>query len=187
MRNLKLFRLCQGCWKRTACQRGFSIVEMLVVGLILAFLVGATMEFYLNQHNQWLTQTQIADLQQNARNTMDALTGAIRSAGYGVFGAPAFTISPTQDTLAVFVNNSGAINTVRFFVNRSLSGNPRLLRRIDNQEPQVFAEHIDTVRFVPTGSTGVTVTLVARERMLKGSQYDNYTRRLVSTIRLKNR
>ncbi|MFQ6002509.1 MAG: PilW family protein [Candidatus Zixiibacteriota bacterium] len=65
-------------------EKGITLMELLIA-LLLTFIVGsAALEFYVSQHNQWLVQEQISDMQQNARATMNELATNIRMAGYGM-------------------------------------------------------------------------------------------------------
>ncbi len=63
-------------------QKGFTLVELLISLVMMGLITTAAFSFYLNQHKQWIVQDQIADMQQNARVSMDELVDKMRMAGY---------------------------------------------------------------------------------------------------------
>ncbi len=63
-------------------QKGFTLIELMVSLVIMGVITTAAYSFYLNQHKQWIVQDQIADMQQNARVSMDELVEKLRMAGY---------------------------------------------------------------------------------------------------------
>jgi type II secretory pathway pseudopilin PulG len=160
-------------------QKGITLVELLIA-LSLTFIVGgAALEFYVSQHNQWLTQADISDMQQNARSLMDELSRNIRSAGYGILaGHP--SIKVTSDTLTIFRKDSTKIDTIQFYVCFADPLHPKLVKKINQDTASVFAEDIESVQFVQSG-TLITVTLVAREGR-RDPEYigDGYRRRTLN-------
>ncbi len=65
-------------------QKGFSLLEVLICLVIIGFVSTSAIHIYLTQHQGWLTEEQISDMQQNARVAMRELTMRIRMAGYKV-------------------------------------------------------------------------------------------------------
>ena len=70
-------------------QKGMTIIELLIAALLTFVIGGAALEFYSAQHNHWLAQTDVSDMQQNARALKDELTANIRSSGYGIIAGHA--------------------------------------------------------------------------------------------------
>jgi len=66
-------------------QKGITLVELLIGALISIIIVSAVLGFYITQHNHWLVQEEISDMQQNSRALLDELTRYVRKAGYGKF------------------------------------------------------------------------------------------------------
>ncbi|NIM99658.1 MAG: hypothetical protein GTO24_16775 [candidate division Zixibacteria bacterium] len=168
-------------------QKGISLLELLIAGL-LTFIVGSVaLEFYSAQHSQWLAQTDISDMQQNARALKSELTGSIRSAGYGIItGHPRIAVSST--TLTVYRKDSTKIDTVRYYVSWADSAHPAFVKQINQDSAQVFAEDIELAQFTRTGNV-ITVRLVARESR-KDPEYalDGYRRRtLVVSAEARNK
>lgn len=168
-------------------QKGITLVELLIACL-LTFIVGsAALEFYASQHNQWLAQTDVSDMQQNARALKDELTTSIRSAGYGIIvGHPRMVV--TSQTLTIYRKDSTKIDTIRYYVFTADPDHPNLVKQINQDTPQVFAEDIESVQFSRTGNL-ITVTLVARESR-RDPEYagDGYRRRtLVVSAEIRNK
>jgi type IV pilus assembly protein PilW len=65
-----------------ANHKGFTLVEVLIAMLIGAVILAAVMTSFQSQHNTYLAQDQVVEMQQNARVAMDMLVRDIRSAGY---------------------------------------------------------------------------------------------------------
>jgi len=168
-------------------EKGITLVEVLIASL-LTFIVGSVaLEFYVSQHNQWLTQTDISNMQQNARALMDELSRSIRSAGYGILSGHS-SISVTSDTLTIFRKDSTKIDTIQYYISLADTLHPNLVKKINQSTPQIFAEDIESVQFAQSGAL-ITVRLVAREER-KDPEYpgDGYRRRiLIARAEVRNR
>ncbi|MCK4428103.1 MAG: prepilin-type N-terminal cleavage/methylation domain-containing protein [candidate division Zixibacteria bacterium] len=168
-------------------EKGMTLVELLIA-VLLTFIVGsAALEFYVSQHNQWLNQTDISDMQQNVRALLDELTKNIRSAGYGIMaGHPSVLV--TSDTLTIFRKDSTKIDTIQYYISFVDTLHPNLVKKINQNPAQVFAEDIESIQFVQSGAL-VTVTLVARQGR-RDPEYtgDGYRRRtLIARTEVRNR
>ena len=167
-------------------QKGITLVELLIAALMTFVIGSAAMEFYASQHNQWLAQTDVSDMQQNVRALLDELTRNIRSAGYGIItGHPRILVS--SNTLTVYRRDSTKIDTIQYYVSTAVEGHPNLVKQINQDSPQVFAEDIESIQFAQTGNL-VSITLVAREGRRDPELYgDGYRRRtLIAAAELRN-
>lgn len=168
-------------------EKGATLVEVLIAAL-LTFIVGsAALDFYATQHNQWLAQSDVSDMQQNARAILDELTRNIRSAGFGIpVNHP--TVWVSTDTLTIFRKDSTKIDTIKYYLSRADTLHPNLVKKLNNASPQVFAENIESVQFTRSAAV-ITVTLVAREGRRDPEYYgDGYRRRtLVARTEVRNR
>jgi len=61
---------------------GFTLVELMVALAVGSIVMAAVMTAFLSQHNTYLAQGQVVEMQQNARVALDMLELDIRSAGY---------------------------------------------------------------------------------------------------------
>jgi prepilin-type N-terminal cleavage/methylation domain-containing protein len=168
-------------------QKGMTLIELLIAALLTFIIGSAALEFYSVQHNQWLAQTDVSDMQQNARALKDELTSSIRSSGYGIIaGHPRMLV--TSNTLSIYRRDSTKIDTIRYYVSAADAAHPNLVKQINQDTPQVFAEDIESVDFVRDGNL-ITVTLVAREgRRDPELAGDGYRRRtIVVSAEIRNK
>ena len=93
MQNLK---------KRIYKQRGFTLVELMVVMVIFFFIIAAVLKAYTTQHRASVIQAQVSDAQQNVRVAMDFLSKEIRMAG---FGKPTGAVNGFSDAISPAINN----------------------------------------------------------------------------------
>ena len=168
-------------------EKGITLVELLIAALMTFIIGSAALEFYSAQHNQWLAQTDVSDMQQNARALKDELTTSIRSAGYGIIaGHPRMVV--TSNTLTIYRKDSTKIDTIQYYISTANPDHPNLVKQINQDTPQVFAEDIESVQFAQTGNL-ITITLVAREGR-RDPEYagDGYRRRtLIVSAEVRNK
>ena len=141
-------------------QRGISLIEILIGSLISLIIAAAAMA---------------------------ELTRQVRSAGYGMTIPPYYSIS--GDTLTVFRKPGADVDTIRFYISRSDTLHPNLLKKVDTQAAQLFAENITQITFTQLGTGALQVTFTAREArkdedyaFIKGYR----TRQLTTRIKLRN-
>jgi Tfp pilus assembly protein PilW len=166
------------------------MVEVLIAALLAVLIGAATFQFYAKQHELYMAQVDISDRQGNLRFSMDELARQVRLAGYRATGSKLLRTSATFDTLEVYVGNDTTltIDTLRYYINR-FDSPPTLVRQKNKTTPSVFAQGIDTVRFVPVGTPPqrLAVALVTVQQ----EQFENSAlttrRRLGETINLRNR
>jgi hypothetical protein len=70
-------------------------------------VVSAGYALYLNQHEGWLIQEQVTNMQQNARVAMHELETRIRMAGFGLPGGfqPIYAANANPDTITILFQN----------------------------------------------------------------------------------
>ena len=173
------------------CQRGFTLLELLI-GLLLSGLVAAgAFHYYKAQNEVYLSQAVIADRQGNVRSAMAELTRQIRQAGYLVPGGDYLRHSAGYDTLEIYLGRDAGANvdTVRYFIQ---SGAPSgaLVKQVNQMTPQVFAEGIDSAFFVPLGPPPLRTLAIALVSSVQ-SQYEatalSTRHRLGTTVNIRNR
>ena len=88
--------------KRTHEQKGFTLVELMVVVTIFFFILAGVFAAYISQHHASVIQSQVTDMQQNARIAMDFLSKDIRMAG---FGKPSGSVNGFSNAISPAINN----------------------------------------------------------------------------------
>lgn len=171
--------------RKIACQKGIGLIELLVAAVLTVFIGAVTLEFYVSQHNRFIVEEDISDMQQNARVSMDEITRNIRIAGFGLVTSPAIVVG--SDTLKIFYKLGASVDTVLYYISRTDPLHPNLMKKVSSGAAQVFAENIDSLKFAQSGKL-VNVRLVAREAS-KDQNFigDKYRRRnLTSNVKLRN-
>ncbi len=79
--------------------RGFSLVEFLVVLVISSILVAALYRTFIGQQKTYTVEDQVVDMQQNIRLSTSQMIRNIRMAGYGGDILKAFSNGITQATI----------------------------------------------------------------------------------------
>lgn len=176
---------------RGACERGLTLIELLIGILLMGAVAAAALHFYKAQNEAYLAQDVIANRQGNTRAAMGELTRQIRQAGYLVPGAQWLRHSAGHDTLEIYLGrNLGAnVDTIRYFV-KAGGGAGALMKQINTLPPQVFAEGIDSAFFVPAGPAPIrtlAIALVSSEQSQFEATALTTRHRLGSTVSLRNR
>jgi len=133
-------------------ERGFTLLELLVALVITGFLVSAGYGIYLNQHEGWLIQEQITNMQQNARAAMHELETKIRMAGYGLPGGfqPIYAFNTNPDTITIlFQNEFGCESTIEHAM-----PTPSAELRCDGHDVSCFSENTWAYIYDPVADTG---------------------------------
>jgi prepilin-type N-terminal cleavage/methylation domain-containing protein len=88
-------------------QLGFTLIELLIALVVTGIVVSAGFSLYLNQHEGWLIQEQVTNMQQNARAAMHELETRIRMAGYDLPGGihPIYAANTNPDTITVVLRS----------------------------------------------------------------------------------
>jgi Tfp pilus assembly protein PilW len=163
-------------------ERGMSILELLIASFLTVLLVSAALEFYLTSHKTWITQTDVAEIQQNARVCLDEMAGVMRMAGYGLpAGHPAFVVG--SDSLTVYYQRNGSVDTTLYYVYKPDSVAAYLMRQEDSGFPAVFSDGVEGITVTPVSPRIFELTLTARndrpdQQTLPG---DGYRRRTLTT------
>ncbi|MBW2452844.1 MAG: prepilin-type N-terminal cleavage/methylation domain-containing protein [Deltaproteobacteria bacterium] len=95
---------------KTAYVRGFTLVEVIIVMLILSVVMMAAMSLFIPAKRASVVQTNLADVQANLRLALDVMTQDFRTAGFltandAVAGytmpSPSATVSNPENTLTI--------------------------------------------------------------------------------------
>ena len=166
-------------------KKGFTLVELLVAMAVTGIVMVGVYSAYYTQQKSYVTQEQVAGMQQNIRAAMSSMERDIRLAGYDPTGSSGVSISGASSSSFQFtydydgdglIGSGESINYQLYTTGEGIQA----LRRTPGGS--ALAEHIDALDFVyldkdgnPTTTTSdiraVQVTLVARTARVS----DGYT------------
>ncbi|WP_169737351.1 PilW family protein [Desulfobulbus elongatus] len=143
-------------------QKGFTLVELMIAMLVGGVVMAAVMTSFLSQHETYLAQDEVVEMQQNARVAMDMLTRDIRTIGYdpgGDLGAELTTLGIQGDGTASILtftrdDGTGVLETIEYSLFDAYVTTGRndgkvddLAREEDGGGRQVVAENISQLEF----------------------------------------
>jgi prepilin-type N-terminal cleavage/methylation domain-containing protein len=133
-------------------QRGMTLIELLVALVITGIITSAGYGLYLVQHEGWIIQEQVTNMQQNARVVMHELETKIRMAGYGLPGGidPIYAKNTNPDTITVvFQNEINCEATLEYAM-----PTPSSELRCDGHDVSCFKENTWAYIYDPFADTG---------------------------------
>ncbi len=110
---------------RISCNaRGYSLVEILVVLVIVGIITAAIYQAFRSQQHSYLVQDQVAEMQQNLRAALDLMIREIRMAGYdpqetgrfGIISATGSSLNFTADMGSGTNNGNGYVDSGETFL-----------------------------------------------------------------------
>jgi prepilin-type N-terminal cleavage/methylation domain-containing protein len=168
-------------------QKGFSLIELLVVLSIFTFIMGGIFTVYNKGQGRFVFEQDVAEAQQTARNVVDMMEREIRLAGFpkttyydSALGyntnsntiATGFTTSNGTDMIFEGdINEDGIADVVEYNLNGTT------LQRSAVAKPgggvaatpsfKTLAENVRSLTFTYYNSSGVTTTVPANVRRVK--------------------
>lgn len=155
--------------------QGFTITELLVAVLISGIVMTGIYSTYYSQQKSYVTQTEVAAMQQNLRAGMYYMEREIRMAGYdptgnanaGIVTADSSSIRFTED-----LNGDGDTNDSNEDMTYSLydsggDGDNDLGRKVGGGSNQPVAENIDALNFVYLDQDGNATTTLSQIRSIQ--------------------
>lgn len=90
-------------------QKGTTFLEVMIALAITGIVTAGVLRLYVTQHDNYLVQEDIADIQQNARASIDEISRNVRMAGYDLpDGLPAIVAYNTNpDTIVLTYQSAG--------------------------------------------------------------------------------
>jgi hypothetical protein len=163
-------------------ERGMSIIELLIASAIGLMVITAGLEFYVSQHKSWLMQTDVAEIQYNARACIDEIANSLRMAGYDL-PAGHESVQIGTDSLTVFFVRAGKVDTIRYFIYKHDSEDRYLVRHVNDEQAKFFSNDVESLIATETSPRRFTIELTTRserpDKDLIG--LDGYRRRTITT------
>lgn len=91
-------------------EAGMTLIEILIALLITGILTAAMFRIYMNQHESWMIQDSIIEMQQNARAAIDELTRQMRMIGYALPNGmqPFVAYNSDPDSILIYYKQDAA-------------------------------------------------------------------------------
>ena len=170
-------------------ERGVSLVELLIAGVLTIIVAAAAMEFYVSQHKTWLIEGAVAEVQYNVRTALDEIASALRMGGYQIPGHPPYALG--TDTLVIYFRDevTTEVDTLTYFVGSDGNSQYNLYKQHKNELAEVLAENVESFDLTKLGPNLIDISLTART--VKSDSVlvhgDGYRRRTFATqVRLRN-
>lgn len=153
--------------KHKQCQRGYTLVELMVAVALTAIVTMAIYKAYVSVSAAYDVQDQVIEIQQSARVAMDRMIREVRMAGYdpGEVGGAGIDASSTSQQIVFsrYDDDAAAMETITY----SWDGTDL------NRNGQSVITNVDALNFVylaitgavaasPGVARGVIVTVVVR-------------------------
>ena len=155
------------------CQRGISVLELLIATLITGVMTTAAFQFLVTMQNQSEAQQNLSEAQLLCRNSLMDIKKNLRMAGYKITGHPAYEVK--GDTLAVYVSQSQPIDTILYFLREFNEGEYasmpdlpegrqvyRLIKQTNSDPADEFADYILNVQYDLTDPSNVIVRVTTQ-------------------------
>jgi len=167
-------------------ESGFTLIELLIASVLAGVVTFAALDVYLNQHQQFIIQEQVSDMQQRGRAVLDEIAFDLRQSGFGTPDSiSAFTIGANNggpDTLAINHHS----NNITYYVDESDTANPNFMKDV-NGTPQIFADDIEGFEVTSMGTNLVQISIVARTNKVDEKTGNDYRRRTYTMrVQLRN-
>ncbi len=160
---------------------GFTLMELLVAAFLAGIVTFFALDTYMVQHEQYIIQEQVSDMQQRGRAVLDAVAFDLRQSG---FNTPDTIIayrvglnSVGPDTLEI--NHHG--DNIFYYIDNSDSLHPNLMKST-NGDVQIYADDVTGFELTLLALDLVQVQIVAqsniRDEMIQGYRQRTYTSRV---------
>ena len=159
--------------KRLGCSRGFTILEVIIAGLITGILATASFRFYSSMHNQTETQYEVSEVQHQCRASVNDIKKTLRQAGFKLTTHPDFEIY--GDTLAVYFSETQPVDTVLYYLEEfndyeyyKVPDLPegqqlfKLMKRTNSSVAEIYTDFIRDINFRLIDSRTMQITVTAQ-------------------------
>jgi prepilin-type N-terminal cleavage/methylation domain-containing protein len=161
---------------RAAGRGGFTLMELLIAVLILAFVTGVIYELYLVQYRNWISQDLRSEMLQRVRVAVHDMTRDMQMAGFRPQVEPVNVATATEFTFE-FQNKLLPTQPAGFTKDRRISyrfdsANNRIMKRVRSwntaiagadkyttNAEEVYLDNITNLTFAYYNNTGATMTL----------------------------
>ncbi len=169
---------------RFRSSRGFTILEVLIAGLITGILATASFRFYTSMHNQTETQYEVSEVQHQCRASVNDIKKTLRQAGFKLIGHPAAEMN--GDSLAIYFSETQPVDTVLYYLEEfndydylQMPDLPdgqklyRLMKRRNSNTPEIYTDYIVDIDFTQLDTRTMQITVTAQVSKKDDSYEEN--------------
>lgn len=155
---------------------GFTLLELLTSLVVGMIVLGAMYSLFIIQNRHFTTQEQIAEAQQIARTTMDAMAREITMAGFdpnkslptpAPANAAITTASATSLSFTADLNADSALTDANENVTYAFDAANYRITRNTGGGAQPFAENIEDLAFTYYDGSGIETATIASIRRIR--------------------
>jgi prepilin-type N-terminal cleavage/methylation domain-containing protein len=176
--------------------KGYTLIELLVATFLTGLLALGGLKYYVHVNNHTLTQEDISEMQQAARNNLAEIAKTLGKAGFKVGSHAPYAIA--GDTLFVYYSDVNPIDTVAFYLQEGYGDGkfyerldiPRkmLMRRLNSNPPDVYGEQIESLKYRVVSPTVIDIVItVGVDRPDEDYEKGNGVRRFTLSERVQMR
>ena len=165
-------------------QNGFTILEVLIAGLITGIIVASSFSFYTKMHLQSEVQFDVSEMKQLSRTSLYDIRKTLLQAGFKTAGHVPYEIK--ADTLAVYYSETQPVDTIKYFLEEftaaeyaDITDKPagtelyKLMKQVNSQEPVIFADFITSITYTIVNpdeiNVGITVMAYRKDDSYKAN------------------
>jgi prepilin-type N-terminal cleavage/methylation domain-containing protein len=152
------------------CQRGFSILEVIIAALITGILATSAFHFYTKMHGQSETQFNVSEMQQLCRTSLYDIRRTLLQAGFKLSAHPPYEI--VGDTLSVYYCNTQPVDTIQYYLVEFDAGEYaqvpdrpvgielyKLVKKVNSEAAAIYADYITDIDYNQIDSANIIVTI----------------------------
>lgn len=151
---------------------GFTILEVLIAGLITAIIVASAFSFYTKMHLQSEVQFDVSEMKQLSRTSLYDIRKCLLQAGFKTAGHVPYEIK--ADTLAVYYSETKPVDSIKYFLQEFTDAEYadvpdlpagtqlyKLMKQENSQAPVIFADFLTAITYTMVNpdeiDVGITV------------------------------
>jgi len=158
-------------------QNGFTVLEVLIAGVITAIIVASVFSFYTKMNLQSEAQFDVSEMQQLCRTSLYDIRKSLLQAGFKISGQAPYEIK--GDTLAVYYSETKPVDSILYFLREftdaeyakvpNRPGNTKLyklMKKVNSLEPVIYADFITSIAYtiVSPDEINVGITVMAARK-----------------------
>ncbi len=157
-------------FRKINSQSGFSIMEVLIAGLITGVLAVSAFQFYTKMQGQSEAQYNVSEMSQVARASIYEIRKSLLQAGFKIGAHAPYEIS--GDTLAVYYSDTQPVDTIKYYLveftdleyatTPNLPGGTqlfKLVKKVNSAAAEPYADYVTGVNYNQIDAANLIITI----------------------------